>query len=261
VEAPPQLKTFAFGVNPIGIVAIGLNARGVVAVGINAVGLFAFGVNAMAGVLAVGLNALAPVALSAVNSVGLVALAFVNSIGAWGSGVVNSIVHPALGLVLGVVMVLVARGLGGRWQGDEPGPIVPMLELLAGRTARGWVRAVLLVADGDHLLVGDGDGQHALVGDGRVLAYGRELLARRRSRIYAELTAEQDVGTATDPSYRSAAGWVTVLRALALRPMARRLRWPTSKDELDWLTARSLLVAAVAGALGSAVVLALGLVA
>lgn len=256
-----RLKPLAIGVNPVGIVAIGVNARGVVALGVNAVGLVAIGLNAMAGVVAVGLNALGPVAISAVNSVGLLALAIVNSIGAWGFGAVNSMVHPVLAFVLGTAMAVIGRWLGGRWEREAPPRLVPLLELQRGTHPRGWVRAQLLEVDRDRIVVGDRDGQHALVAEGSVLGHARDLLGASQRRIYAELTIEQEPETQPSPGYRAARSWFTVLRALELRPVARRVRWPAVPTELDWLLARSLMLAAGAGFVGALVVLAVQLAA
>jgi hypothetical protein len=251
VPEPRKLKLFDVGNNACGIIAVGTLARGVVAIGINAIGVFAIGINAMGTVCAVGLNALGLVAFSAVNSIAVVALSLVNAIGGFGRGLVNGVLHAGLGIALALVIGFISRHLEGEWRRAEQPPLVRLLDVLGAEQGSGWARAKLLSVEQDKLLVGDADGQHTIVAAPAALAAALQWLGWGRRQVLLHVASEPSEPAQAETGYRAAAGRGAMLRALELRQVPRRRRWPETPEELDWVLGRSLLGSAVAGVVGS----------
>ncbi|MBW2527358.1 MAG: hypothetical protein JRI23_24460 [Deltaproteobacteria bacterium] len=259
--APPdgeRLKLVATGPHAKGIFAFGALAEGFVAVGVNAIGVIAVGLNAVGTVAAVGLNAVGLVSLSAVNSVGIIALSAVNAIGGYGGGWVNDIVNPWLSGLVVLIMLFAAKKTAdqGSWAEPELPPLVPLADLQAGNCQSGWCRATLLDVELRAVVVGDADGQQSIRAPAKVRQYASELAAGRRRDVLLRI----EVDTALDEApadYRVPSETALELHADEIRPAPTRPLWPQSAEELRWVIAKSLWVAAPLG-LMLTVLIALG---
>ena len=257
-----------------GVIAIGGVAHGVVAIGgICSIGVVSIGMNALGTGVAIGLNTFAPISLSIINAVGIYALAGTNSCGTWaGAGVNASGMQTAGGVnndwsiapTVVVILVLAIGSLVFRGKRTPRGFSVSLERFIESTRATAVVRA-RLVRIGDGALELRADDLTVSVecpGEG-TMADARKLMedATRPEPMVLVILERREVAVAIarEGGYRDAPETTTevVYRCTSVSPAPPTPGLlPRDVGEVEWVIAWSARLAAAAGVIAVAALLA-----